>query len=318
MIAGLWFVHVAQLLWQTAIVTIACVLIVRGSRRLSPHWRYAVTWVALVKYVVPPMLPLPSGIFGLAAPVSESRFAWTLGSIVRDSRFRGLIAALALVHLAGFVIAVVRLAMLRQRLRAIANRATPEDLAPGLDVRVSDEITVAMTFGIRRPVILIPAINLQSMAPAQLRAVIAHECRHIARRDAAALFVESLVAAIWWFDPFLRLLIRERRMLREQCCDDEVLAQSPASLVDYARAMSVAAAGVAHAAPRYAAAMASGTDIPSRLARIAEAGFAPQRRATAGQLVAAVLLALLLLPGLRVSADNVIAFDRATIRAFHH
>ncbi len=319
MIASLsseWLVHVAQLLWQAWLCSATVLLLLVAARRASPHWRYAGTSLVLLKYVTPPMLPFPGGIFSLASPVGESLLTFRLSSLLHVPAARLIIAFCLAVHVAGTVVALIRIAVMRRRLTSLAGRASRAvALAPELDVRISGEISVAMTFGVRRPVILVPASNVEAMTPSEIVAVIAHEQRHVARRDARAILIESIIAAVWWFDPLLRAVIRERRRLREECCDDEVIAHATSTPLQYARAIRAAAENLSAEAPRFAAAAASGSDLPRRMARLVSPGYSPQRRMTLAQAGAVILVALLMLPGVRISRHNLIAFDTATLRS---
>ena len=318
-LAGQWLMHVAVLLGQAVLTAGVILAAVRIAPRLSPHWRYAATLLVLLKYLIPPMLPFPAGLFSLATPPAESPMAWRLAALARRPGWSEAIVALGVVHLAGIVVCLARMAILRRRLHAIASRAVAAPhLGPG--VRISNEVPVAMTFGIRRPQILIPLGYAAAMRTDELDAVIAHERQHVIRGDARSILMESLVVALWWFDPLLRLVIRERRRLREECCDDEVIAGGSAPLASYARAMCTAAEGLSRRIPAFAAAAADGTGIRPRLTRMAAPWFSPQRRISFAQAAGIVLLALLLLPGVRINRRNLIAFDQATRHSLglHH
>lgn len=80
-------------------------------------------------------------------------------------------------------------------------------------------ITVPMTIGWRRPVILLPTGVLH--APAGHRqAILLHELAHIRRQDFLWLLLLRLVQAVYWCHPLAWVLGRVDRQLREQACDD--------------------------------------------------------------------------------------------------
>lgn len=318
-LAADWLIHVPLLLWQAWLVAVVVLVLLAWTRGWNPHWRYAATGVALVKYVLPPMLPLPVGVFSFAPPAGESVFAATLMPLMRSGGANFILILMSL-HAAGTAVALARIWILRARLHALAARATvARDLSSMTEVRISTEVGVAMTFGIRKPVILLPAANLETMTSDQIAAVIAHEERHVERRDARAILIESLIAALWWFDPVVRLVIRERRKLREECCDDEVIARASVTPAQYGRAICAAAENLSSTAPWFAPAVSTGSDLTRRIARIAAPGFRPRGEMSRVQIAAIVLIALLLLPGVRVNARNVVAFDHATFHSlgFH-
>ena len=68
-----WAFHVAHLLWQTSVTTLFALVLLRLLRRESARLRHAIALVALAKFVIPPMLPLPTGVFSAAPAVPPRR-----------------------------------------------------------------------------------------------------------------------------------------------------------------------------------------------------------------------------------------------------
>ena len=95
----------------------------------------------------------------------------------------------------------------------------------------SDE-TTPMTFGWRRPVIVVPEALLDD-APA-LRLTFRHELIHIRRRDYAVGWVVRLVTALFAIHPGVWLLRRHIDQYREISCDAETLAEAPGAARQYA------------------------------------------------------------------------------------
>lgn len=89
----------------------------------------------------------------------------------------------------------------------------------GEDVRllVSDRILSPMSWGWRRPVILIDPDTLDQ--PDDADGILAHEMAHIARRDWPALLGARLVATLFWFNPLVWLLEREVVQQAEEAAD---------------------------------------------------------------------------------------------------
>jgi hypothetical protein len=305
-LAAFWSVHLAHALWQSTIAAAIALLLIRALPNASPRYRHAIASLALLKFVLPPMLPLPTGLFSAAPPVPELR-------VVRDA-IAGtdprLLVALMLIHAAGIAVALARLAAGMLRLRGIVARA--ERTGPFL---VSGEICVPMTTG---SVVLIPRNLHETLSSTELGDVLAHEREHIRRRDVTTGKLHALVAALWWFHPLAHLLVREGRLLREECCDDAVLSGG-LDAAGYARTLLRAAAFATGRAPAPAAAIAeSPHTLLRRIRRMAAERFAPSPRLSRRAVAGLILLALLLLPGLRVSRGNRVAFDHATRHAIHH
>jgi bla regulator protein BlaR1 len=73
--------------------------------------------------------------------------------------------------------------------------------------------------GVWNPVIFIPDSLVKNLSSAELKAVIAHECAHVARRDDIAICWQQLTSALFFFNPFLRYANRQLAEVREICCD---------------------------------------------------------------------------------------------------
>ena len=89
-------------------------------------------------------------------------------------------------------------------------------------VYLSRRLTGPATFGVRRPVILLPERFLQ-LDPKQQRAIACHELWHVRRKDYLAMLVEGLSAAFLWFHPAVWWLMNRIQLCREQVIDRLVL-----------------------------------------------------------------------------------------------
>lgn len=311
-----WAFHLAHALWQTTLAAAAILVLLHVFRNTSPRLRHALAMIGIVKFVLPPMLPLPTGIFSAAPPVPEL-------TQVRDAIAAidpGVVLVLFLLHAGGASIALARLAWEAWRLRAIVGRAgQSRDGETSTPYLLSDEIGVPLTTGILRPAILIPTALARSLTPAELEDVLAHEAQHIRARDTLLNTLQAIVAALWWFHPLVHLLTSRARALREERCDDALLARGTCTRAHYARTLLQAATFVSGKAPAGAAAIAeSPHSLLQRIRRISDGRFTPSARLGATAVLLVLITALLLLPGLRISASNRFAFDHATRHALHH
>ncbi|HLI94220.1 MAG TPA: M56 family metallopeptidase [Puia sp.] len=88
---------------------------------------------------------------------------------------------------------------------------------------LSSLVDVPLTLGLLKPVILLPAAMITHLTPQQVEAILVHELAHIRRRDYLLHLLITVLEGIFFFNPFARLLIRQLKKERENCCDDLVL-----------------------------------------------------------------------------------------------
>lgn len=87
---------------------------------------------------------------------------------------------------------------------------------------VSPSIASPMTWGIIRPVVLLP-IDADDWAEDRRRSVLLHELAHIKRGDSLVQFVAQLGCALHWINPLAWHALKKMRMEQEKACDDLVL-----------------------------------------------------------------------------------------------
>lgn len=172
-----------------------------------------------------------------------------------------------------------------------------------ISLRSGPFVAVPVTFGLRRPVILLPE-EAASWPAERLRVALLHETAHVRRGDWAVQTLARLVCALFWHNPLVWPAARMLRAEAERACDDRVLALGiPAP--DYAQHL-LAVAGALSGANRplpLAVPMAGQTALESRLRAvlIARPRRAPSRRVAALALVLA-LVVLVPLAALRPAA----------------
>lgn len=101
--------------------------------------------------------------------------------------------------------------------------------------------------GLRTARIWLPGEAAQWPA-AKVRAVCLHEMAHHQRRDALWLWLGSMVAAVWWWNPLARMALREMTAEAEMAADEAALAAEVAA-PDYAQVLVEIASAAAAPAP---------------------------------------------------------------------
>jgi len=117
--------------------------------------------------------------------------------------------------------AVVAAAMLSRLLIALSlsyrlSQAI-QPIQPG--VAESPAVTVPVTLGLVRPVIVLPS-GWRGWEPWKLQAVLAHERAHVERRDPLCQAASSVYRSLCWFHPLAWWLHRHLAELAEAASDD--------------------------------------------------------------------------------------------------
>ena len=191
-----------------------------------------------------------------------------------------------IVWLAGALIVCLRNALAHVGLRRWARKARPglsltwaatlrrvgSDVGFGRQLRIleSDRATSPCTWGLLRPVVLLPAAGAD-WPETQRRFALLHELAHVRRLDYFTTQVASLACAVHWYNPLVWLAAAQARKLQEQACDDVVLnaGETPS---DYAQFLvGIAGAGRLAVAFPAAVGMAQRSQLRGRVTAILDA-----------------------------------------------
>ncbi len=151
-----------------------------------------------------------------SATVATARLDWGVIVLV-------VLAAGVLMRLLWLAVGLVRL----RRMRRVALIERPvvvdADLQPALgtraEIRYARDLQQPVTFGLRRPLVLLPE-SMRNQPPEIQRAVIGHELLHVKRRDWAWLIVEELAVCLFWFHPASWWLAARIQCAREEVVDE--------------------------------------------------------------------------------------------------
>jgi beta-lactamase regulating signal transducer with metallopeptidase domain len=178
---------------------------------------------------------------------------------------------------------------------------------------MSDCAGVPLMTGLLRPCIVLPSLNYDS---GELSAILTHELTHLRRGDLWIKLLTILATAMHWFNPALRLLLREIATVCELACDDTVMRSA---CIDERESYSEALISSARAAripTSFSTAFASGTGkLKRRIVSVMNTG--RRKPAIAFLLLVAVMIltsgALLAVSGTEDDIDYLgYTFRRAT------
>lgn len=144
--------------------------------------------------------------------------AWSVGSIVLLAR---LVLSFFLLWRLTRSHPLATSGRIREILDALISRH-PSSLT--VQLRITDQRTMPMTWGFFTPNILLPAIALDWDRD-HLESVLLHELEHITRRDIWSSLIVRIACALQWYNPLVWLAARSSFNDAEQACDDGVLQQ---------------------------------------------------------------------------------------------
>jgi bla regulator protein BlaR1 len=247
-------------LWQSTLFACAAALLTLAFRNNHARTRHALWLAASLKFLVPFsfLSNLGSYLVSSHAPVGTRTVLYsaleqfgqpfaaqvipgvsqTASATVTPSPIH-LLPALLIVWLCGFLVVaffwLMRWLHVRHSIRGTVplsegrevealRRLLREHGMPGaIKILLSRTSLEPGIFGIARPVLVWPQGISDRLDDAHLEAVLAHEMRHVRRRDNLAAALHMLVEAVFWFHPLVWWLGTRLIAERERACDEEVL-----------------------------------------------------------------------------------------------
>jgi len=146
------------------------------------------------------------------------------------------------VFLGWFVVVCVFVLLLVQRwvfVRGLVRQAEPADenvqavldeccavlgVSPKrISLRMSPNMVSPAVCGLRRPVVLLPSFLLAELDGERLRSVMLHEVAHVKRFDLPVNMLQTVLQAVYFYNPLLWLANSRIRRAREEAVDETVL-----------------------------------------------------------------------------------------------
>ncbi len=310
-------------LWQGTLLAVVVAVVFRQLRHRSAATRYAVALSALA---------LQTAAFGLtlalcyapAAPVGGLAFASSLTETTAISApvslrtfFENHLDGLVLGWLAGVGLLAARLlggwALVQRWARRGARPVSPawqaslDQMRQSLGLRravallESARVSVPMTVGWLKPVVLLPIGLLSGLSPRQVEAILAHELAHVSRHDYLVNLIQSLADVLFFYHPAIWWLSARVRTEREHCCDDVAvrLTGNPVAL-----AQALAALETFQTLPTPALALAFGGRKTPLLDRVRRVLGGVESQSGSGQNAWVVGIVLLLASGLAIGQSR--------------
>ena len=248
----LWLLeYLLNSLWQITVVFLAALLAARLVRKAGPRIEHRI-WVAslVVETILPACRLRTVDIWAIVRQFMFARAGGKGGeasiavspaqTIQSGLHLPQLVMTMLLItYVAGLLYFSLRLAwglwkadMLARHSEPIAlNRESTDDLSRSVlamtpagvslsvEIATSPMISVPITIGIRRHLLLLPPEFLESVSPADLDALLAHEFAHIRRRDFVKNMFYGVLALPISFHPLAWVTRGRLAETRELVCD---------------------------------------------------------------------------------------------------
>lgn len=245
-------------LWGAALTVIICAVRTFFGSRL-PRRTFRILWaVVILRMLIPFSLPVTKINTGVTVPKKSSavqdvtvytcinsEFGQT-GSAetapaeavyeVSETCDKGLTVSDIRLLISAAVFVSFAAAHLRFRFK-VGDAVLVENLPAGLKRRVriktSDRIDSPLTYGIFRPVILMPK-NIFSDESKSSEYILAHELTHIKRFDVLYKLLTVIAVSLHWFNPFAWVMLVLANRDIELSCDEEVILAADGVRGEYA------------------------------------------------------------------------------------
>jgi uncharacterized protein (TIGR03435 family) len=179
---------------------------------------------------VPEIYSAPLASVGLTADMPPSAPpAFVESTTPASSRFampsmRTTILTAWAAGVVGFVVPMVVALFRLRRLHKHGRRWTPPAYSSPVDVLLTSQLRVPITYGALQPVIALPD-DAPQWSESDLRRVLLHELEHVRRCDWPVHMLARTICALYWFHPLVWIAWRRLCLESERACDDAVLRE---------------------------------------------------------------------------------------------
>jgi beta-lactamase regulating signal transducer with metallopeptidase domain len=175
-----------------------------------------------------------------------------------------------------------------------------------VEVLRHEQVSSPMTFGVWRPVILMPT-HASTWSDADLERALVHEMEHVRRADWIVHLTARVASSAYWFHPLAWIAWRQLALEAERACDDAVVARHERT--DYAEQLVTLAQSLTETAEP-ALGMAHRSDLAARVSALLD-DTRPRGRAGLRAVVLTMASAAVAVVGLAPLRAIAVTRDRA-------
>lgn len=241
------------------------------------------------------------------SPGQWLRLAWLAGVVVFLIPVASALWRLSMIRRTGLPVAWHR--------AELARLADARGVSLPVELLEHEAVPGPMTFGISRPVIVLP-LDAREWSEAELRRALMHEIEHIQRGDWLMQIVARTVAAFYWFHPMVWTAWRRLCLEAERSCDDAVLISGEGT--EYAEQLVTLAQRMSATPVQPMLGMANRSDLSTRVTAVLDdrlrrgrAGFT----LAAGTVVAAAVMVLTVAPVRAIAKPDNAGKETAAVAA---
>jgi hypothetical protein len=148
---------------------------------------------------------------------------------------------------------------------ALVQLAASRGITRAVELVEHEAVPGPMTFGVTRPVIVLP-LDARDWSAAELKRALLHELEHIQRGDWIMQITARVVAALYWFHPLVWTAWRRLGLEAERSCDDAVVISEERT--DYAEQLVTLAQRMSATPVRPLLGMANRSDLSTRVTAV--------------------------------------------------
>ena len=211
-------------------------------------------------------VPAPPSI-DAATPAAQQGTVFSIGDALRALWIAGTVMFLVPVIGVLWKLSMIRRTGLPTTWRrdALSDLARERGVTRPVDVVEHEAVPGPMTFGVFRPLIVLPP-DARAWSDAELRRALMHELEHIQRGDWLMQILARVVAACYWFHPMVWMAWRRLCLEAERSCDDAVVMSEERT--DYAEQLVTLAQRMSATPAQPLLGMANRSDLSTRVTAV--------------------------------------------------
>lgn len=237
--------------WQATIFFLLIGALAFIFRKKSPAFLSLLWTLALIRFILPPVIPLPASILNSAIPeivnpIQIIQFEISPVETQLVNPELNVSAVIFLIWLVGvlglFSVLLIRSLKFSRTLKHATpfppNQETGRPKAGRVKYNIFtlSEFGVPLTVGFFRPKIYLP-VEAKDWSQAEFKFVLQHETAHIHRGDLLVIKLQALIQILYFFHPVIWILNFLINYYRELACDDISISKSGGQTVEYSKTL---------------------------------------------------------------------------------